>query len=64
MKQIINTLANSDFISKCTNYIIIHKVITCQLFPTDNLFAADLSTGDLEMSIQGNRFFFAAELST
>ena len=45
MKQILNTLTNSDFISKCTNYILIHTFITCQLFPTDNLFAADLSTG-------------------
>ena len=48
MKQILNTLTNSDFISKCTNYIyIIHTVIViiCQLFPMDNLFAADLSTG-------------------
>ena len=48
MKQILNTLTNSDFISKCTNYIyiyIIHTFITCQLFPKDNLFAANLSTG-------------------
>ena len=48
MKQILNTLTNSDFISKCTNYIYIiqiHTFITCQLFPIDNLFAADLSTG-------------------
>ena len=49
MKQILNTLTNSDFISKCTNIIyiyiyIIHTVITCQLFPTNNLFAVDLST--------------------
>ena len=41
MKQILNTLTISDFITKCTNYIY----ITCQLFPTDNLLAADLSTG-------------------
>ena len=45
MKQILNTLTISDFISKCTNYIQIHTFITCQLFPIDNLFAADLSTG-------------------
>ena len=49
MKQILNTLTNSDFISKCTNYIyiiyIIYTFITCHLFPTDNLFEADLSTG-------------------
>ena len=48
MKQILNTLTNSDFINKCTNYIYIiqiHTFITCQLFPMDNLFAADLSTG-------------------
>ena len=44
MKQILNTLTNSDFISICTNYIMIHNN-TCQLFPTDKLFAADLSTG-------------------
>ena len=46
MKQILNTLTISDFISKCTIYMhIIHIFITCQLFPTDNLFVADLSTG-------------------
>ena len=46
MKEILNTLTNSDFISKCTNYIyIIYTFIMCQLFPTDNWFAADLSTG-------------------
>ena len=50
MKQILNTLTNSDFISKCTNYIyIIHTFVTCQLFPTDNLFATGISTGRLEM---------------
>ena len=44
MKKIINTLTNSDFISKCTNYIyIIH--LNYLLFPTDSMFAADLSTG-------------------
>ena len=43
MKQILNTLNISDFISKCTNYIYIIHI--CQLFPTDNFFAADLSTG-------------------
>ena len=43
MKQNLNTLTNSDFISKCTNYI--YNTYTCQLFPMDNLFAADLSTG-------------------
>ena len=46
MKQILDTLTNSDFISKCTNYIyIIHTFITCQSLRTDKLFAADLSTG-------------------
>ena len=47
MKQILDTLTNSDFISKCTNYIyiyIIHTFITCQSLLTDKLFAADLST--------------------
>ena len=39
MKQILNTLVNVQII------YIIHTVITCQSFPTDNLFAADLSTG-------------------
>ena len=28
MKQILNTLNISDFISKCTNYNIIHIIIT------------------------------------
>ena len=41
MKQISNTLTISDFISKCS----MHIFITCQLFPMDNLFAADLSSG-------------------
>ena len=47
MKQILNTLTISDFISKCTNYIyntnthIYYRLI----IPIDNLFAADLSTG-------------------
>ena len=46
MKHILNTLTISDFISKCTNYIMqVHTFITCQLFPIDNFFAADLSTG-------------------
>ena len=48
MKQISNTLTNPDFISKCTIYIYIIQIrtfITCQLFPMDNLFATDLSTG-------------------
>ena len=49
LKKILNTLTNSDFISKCTNYYyyiyiyIMH--INYLLFPIDNLFAADLSTG-------------------
>ena len=38
-KKILYTLTNSDFISKCTNYIYIY------IFPMDNFFAADLSTG-------------------
>ena len=50
MKETLNTLANSDFFSKCTNYIytVIHTFITCQiqLFHTDSWFAADLSILD------------------
>ena len=48
MKKILNTLTISNFISKYTNYII-HIFITYQLLPMDNLFAAVLSTGLLEM---------------
>ena len=40
MNKILNTLTISNFISKYTNYIYNY-----QLFPTENLFAAVLSTG-------------------
>ena len=38
-----NTSIIFDFISNYTNYI--HIFITCPLFPTGYLLAADLSTG-------------------
>ena len=44
MKQILNTLILS--VNVQIIYIIqIYTFITCQLFPIDKLFAADLSTG-------------------
>ena len=43
----LNTLTNSDFIGKIMYKL--YTFITCQLFSTDNLFAADLSTGLLEI---------------
>ena len=43
MKKILNTLTNSDFISKCTNYI--YNPYIYYMSYADDWFAADLSTG-------------------
>ena len=43
LRKIFNTSTIYDFINNYTIYI--HIFIKCQLFPQDNFFAADLSTG-------------------
>ena len=43
LKKICNTSIIFDFISNYTNYI--HIFITCPIFSTGYIFAADLSTG-------------------
>ena len=66
MKQILNTLSNSDFISKCTNYIYNTYVYYMSIIPYGYITCLQLNSlqGDLLVDELSTGELFLADLST